>query len=170
MYNIFSWVFMPFYVIFRYLSSSRFYFKIKNRIYFNLGVNINEDVIVERYVDLLGMKNISIGNGSFVGKGCRLVAYNEKILIGKNVLIAANTIILTRTHNFKDNNTPINKQGYNNKPVNIGNDVWIGVNCVILCGVTIGEGAIIAANSVVNRDVEPYTIVGGSPARLIKKR
>ena len=58
----------------------------------------------------------------------------------------------------------------NNRPVTIGNDVWIGANVVILPGVVIGDGAILAAGAVVNKDVEPYTIVGGVPAKQIKKR
>lgn len=58
----------------------------------------------------------------------------------------------------------------NNRPVTVGNDVWIGANVVILPGVVIGDGAILAAGAVVNKDVEPYTIVGGVPAKQIKKR
>lgn len=58
----------------------------------------------------------------------------------------------------------------NNKPIEIGNDVWIGANVIILPGVTIGDGAVLAAGAVVTKDVEPYTIVGGVPAKIIKKR
>ncbi len=54
--------------------------------------------------------------------------------------------------------------------INIGNDVWIGYNATIMAGVNIGDGAIIAANSIVTKDVEPYTIVGGNPAKKIRKR
>ena len=57
-----------------------------------------------------------------------------------------------------------------NKPVIIGNDVWIGANAIILSGVTIGDGAVIAAGAVVTKDVEPYEIVGGNPAKCIRKR
>ena len=135
-----------------------------------LGADIKSAVYIEDDVDLLGLKNIKIGSGTFIGKSCRLIAYNEKINIGENVLIAANSVILTRSHNYSTTNISINKQGYSNKSVDIADDVWIGVNCVILYGVKIGQGAIIAANSVVNKDVEPYSIVGGSPAKLIKKR
>ena len=63
-------------------------------------------------------------------------------------------------------NKPYPKKG----DINIGNDVWIGYNATILAGVTIGDGAIIATNSTVIKDVEPYSIVGGNPANEIKKR
>lgn len=56
------------------------------------------------------------------------------------------------------------------QPTVIGNDVWIGAQCTVLAGVTIGDGAVIAANSVVSKDIEPYAIVGGSPAKMIRPR
>lgn len=58
----------------------------------------------------------------------------------------------------------------NNRPVLIGNDVWIGANVVILPGVKVGDGAILAAGAVITKDVEPYTVVGGVPAKIIRKR
>ena len=65
----------------------------------------------------------------------------------------------------------MNGKSYPNKgDINIGNDVWIGYNATIMAGVTIGDGAIIATNSTVIKDVEPYSIVGGNPAQEIKKR
>ena len=59
---------------------------------------------------------------------------------------------------------------HDDRPVVIGDDVWIGGNCMIMAGVTIGEGAVIAGGAVVTKDVEPYSIVGGIPARLIRYR
>ena len=61
-------------------------------------------------------------------------------------------------------------QGYNTKKVNIDSNVWIATNAIILPGVTIGEGAVVAAGSVVTKDVDPNTIVGGNPAIFIKNR
>lgn len=69
---------------------------------------------------------------------------------------------------FKEYPEPIDKDGY--YTISVGNDVWIGANVSILDGVTIGDGAIVAANALVNKDVPPYTIVGGVPAKIIKKR
>lgn len=170
MYKIISLLLLPIFIIHRYIFSSFSINLIKCQLYKNLGVKIGKNVRLERFVDLLGMKNIVIGENSFIGKGTRLIAYDSKIIIGKNVLIAANTIILTRNHIYSNKSIPINQQGYSNFPVTIEDDVWVGSNCVILCGVKIGKGAIIAANALVNKDVEPYSIVGGTPAKLIKYR
>jgi hypothetical protein len=63
-----------------------------------------------------------------------------------------------------------NRSSFSKGDITIGNDVWIGLNCTILDGITIGNGAVIAAGSVVTKNVEPYSIVGGNPAKLIKYR
>lgn len=69
-----------------------------------------------------------------------------------------------------NNGAPMNTQPPTEKDVIIGNDVWLGANTVVVAGVTIGDGAITAAGSVVTKDVQEYTIVGGNPAQVIKKR
>ena len=109
-----------------------------------------------------------------IGKHVRI---NENVFlqgiinIGDYVMIAPNVSIYSKTHNHHDINTPMVLSGETQtKKVIIENDVWIGINSVILPGVTIGKGSIIGANSLVNKDVEPYSIMGGTPARLIRKR
>ena len=73
-------------------------------------------------------------------------------------------------HVFDDLEQPISKQGLTKKGIKIHNDVWIAANCVILDGVEIGEGSIIAAGSVVAKNVPPYSVVAGIPAKVIKNR
>lgn len=90
--------------------------------------------------------------------------------IGSNVLMGPECVILTTNHNFNRRNVPIRLQGSTTKPIIIGNDVWIGQRVMIMPGVEIGDGAIIAAGAVVSKNVAPYTIVGGIPAKLIKQR
>ena len=85
-------------------------------------------------------------------------------------MIAPNVSIYSTTHNHMQRDIPMVLQGVKESEVIIGDDVWIGRNVMILPGVKINNGAIIGANSVVTRDVDSYTIVGGVPARVIKKR
>ncbi|MCL9775012.1 CatB-related O-acetyltransferase [Vibrio methylphosphonaticus] len=102
----------------------------------------------------------------------------DKLYIGDYVCIAAETIILMGgNHNHRADWFCLYpfmediEQSYQSKgPTTINDAVWLGMRCMIMPGVTIGEGAIIAANSVVTKDVEPYSIVAGSPAKLVKYR
>ena len=112
---------------------------------------------------------IIIGDNSGMGVNCSIP---NGTIIGKNVLMGPNTTILRGTHVFSRTDIPIIKQGsVELPPLRICDDVWIGHSCLILpkCQ-RIGTGAIIGAGSVVTKDVPDYTIVGGSPARVIKKR
>jgi acetyltransferase-like isoleucine patch superfamily enzyme len=90
--------------------------------------------------------------------------------IGNNVLIAGHCMIIPNNHNFKNKDKLIRLQGNSSKGIAIGDDVWIAHGCSILDGVSIGNGAVIAAGSVVNNDVPPYAIFGGVPAKEIGHR
>ena len=92
------------------------------------------------------------------------------IEIGNDVLIGPNVVIRSSEHMYSDPLTIIKCQGHIPGKIFIENDVWICANSVITSNVTIGKGSVIAAGSVVTTDVEPYSIVGGVPARIIKKR
>lgn len=92
------------------------------------------------------------------------------LTIGNEVLIAAHTVVIPSNHRFDRLDVPIYDQGTTQKGVNIGSDVWLGTCVVVLDGVTIGEGAVVAAGAVVTRDVAPQAIVGGVPARLLRMR
>lgn len=92
------------------------------------------------------------------------------VTIGARTLIGYNSAILSSNHIIPSSRLQIFGSGHEHKPVKIANDVWIGANCTILAGVSIGEGAVIAGGSVVTKDVEPFAIVGGNPAKLIRNR
>jgi len=113
---------------------------------------------------------VFIGNNCFIGGNTRLYAYGERITIGDNVIIAPDVFMITRNHIFADPHVPIKVQGYSYAPITIKDDVWIGFRATVLPGVTIGRGSVVAASAVVTKDVEPFSVVGGVPARLIKKR
>lgn len=124
---------------------------------------------------LHGVLIMTYGGTIEIGSVCSINPYtilygHGNLKIGNNVLIAAHTVIIPANHVYTDVNTPINLQGVTAKGITIEDDVWIGTGCKILDGVTIGKGAVIAAGAVVNKDVQPYTIVGGVPAKELKKR
>jgi maltose O-acetyltransferase len=122
-----------------------------------------------------------IGNNVYIakadkvtfGSGCRINenVHIEKVNLGNDVLIAPNVSILSRMHEFQRTDIPMSMQGYREeKTVTIGDDVWLGRNVVVMPGVTIGKGAIVAAGAVVTKDVPEYAIVGGVPANVISLR
>ncbi|OFW63503.1 MAG: hypothetical protein A2Z35_06610 [Actinobacteria bacterium RBG_19FT_COMBO_36_27] len=115
-------------------------------------------------------ENISLGLNSHINQYCCIWASkNSKIVLGDNLLMGPGVKIFSSNHGTKVG-IPMNIQTPIEKDINIGNDVWLGANSVVVAGVTIGDGAIIAAGSVVTKDVPAYTIVGGIPAKPIKKR
>ncbi len=120
-------------------------------------------------VILSGVGEIHIGDRSTIGHNSVLVS-RERIQIGSDCMLAAFCYVLDVDHEFADPEKPIPQQGLRIKPVIVGNDVWVGAGTFILRGVTIGDGAVVAANSVVTEDVPPYTVVAGCPARVIKQR
>ncbi len=113
--------------------------------------------------------------GLKIGKNCSV---NEwvyfqalgGITIGNGVRIAARSSILSVNHEFEDSSQLILNQGLRLEKVVIEDNVWIGINAVVLPGVKIGEGSIISAGAVVTKDVPPFSIVGGIPAKVLKNR
>jgi maltose O-acetyltransferase len=129
-----------------------------------VGLSISDGVRINN------PRMVTVGDHCYLGAGVQFYPWNERIIIGNNVLIAAGVRMITRKHGFADVDLPMSAQGYTNAPIVIEDDVWIGFQAIILPGVTVGRGSIVGAGAVVTRDVEPYTIVGGVPARLIRKR
>lgn len=111
-------------------------------------------------------KNIHIGN-DFTGNFNLTILDIREVYIGNHVMIGPNTLITTVGHPL----SPKARRGYmaHAEPVRIGNDVWIGGNVTILPGITIGNNVVIAAGAVVTKDVPDNSLVGGVPAKLIKK-
>lgn len=104
-----------------------------------------------------------------INDGCYLTAMFA-ITIGEGTSIGEYTSIRDYNHKFDDLSVSIKNQDYYGAPIEIGKDCWIGRGCMILPGVVIGNGAVVGANSVVTKDVPPYAVVAGIPAKIIKQR
>ncbi len=177
---------------FRQLCKKMMYSRMKNAL-LSRRVIIGENNTIGRSVEFdttLG-GDIIIGDNNEILTGCLIMTYGGTVrigsqcsinpytivyghgagtVIGNNVLIAGHCMIIPANHVISRTDIPIRQQGVSSKGIIIEDDVWIGSGCRILDGVTIGRGAVVAAGSVVNKSVEPYSIVAGVPAKLIKKR
>jgi acetyltransferase-like isoleucine patch superfamily enzyme len=114
-------------------------------------------------------EGLMVGDHSNIGPYC-YIGCSGHISIGNNVMISPRVSIYAENHVFEDAHNTIKSQGVQRQSVVIEDDCWIASNSVILAGVTIGKGSVVAAGSVVTHDVPPYSIVAGVPARLIKNR
>lgn len=115
-----------------------------------------------------GTPTLHIGDGSYIGRFIHINAW-QNVTIEKNVLIADRVFISDCEHAYSDPQLPIAHQGdVYRGPVTLREGCWIGINAVILPGVTVGRNAVVAANSVVRSDVADQTVVAGAPARFIK--
>jgi acetyltransferase-like isoleucine patch superfamily enzyme len=116
-------------------------------------------------------EKITIGNNTWIGENF-YVNGKADLDIGSGVIISRNVEIWTSNHNYNSddlNMIPYDKR-FINKPVKIGDNIWIGSRVIILPGVSIGEGAVIGAGSVVSHDIPPCAVVGGNPAHIVKYR
>lgn len=110
--------------------------------------------------------DVIIGDNTRIGLHCTVIGPVE---IGSNVNLAQGIVVTALNHNFTDCTRRIDEQGISTAKVTIGNDVWIGANATVLPGVTIGNHSVVAAGAVVTKDVPPYSLVGGVPAKILKK-
>lgn len=134
-----------------------------------LHIRLKKRSRLGKNVLIQGSGYFELGENSFAGDGF-VVGCNDSVVIGDDVMIAHYCTIRDTDHTIDRVDVPMIGQGINSSGVRIGNDVWIGHGAIILKGVAIGDGAVVAAGSLVNKDVAPYSIVGGVPAKLIKVR
>lgn len=122
----------------------------------------------DTFLETAGTGRIEIGTHVRLNMGTVLVAY-DRIRIGDDCLIGEYVSIRDANHGTAVGQ-PMRLQPHTARPIVIGNDVWVARGAIILGGVTVGDGAVVAANSVVTKDVPAMTIVGGVPARVIRRR
>ena len=123
----------------------------------------------------VGVQILSYGGEISIGDYCSFNPYcviygHGNLRIGNFVRVATQSVIIPANHQFEQRNIPIHHQALSKKGISIADDVWIGAGVKVLDGVNVGQGAVLAAGSVITRDVPAYAIVGGVPARLIKFR
>ncbi len=135
------------------------------------NISLGRGVALNRYASLTADRgSISLGDNVYVGDFCTISGDDGEVTIGNNVLIAAYTLIQAANHNFDRLDIPIMDQGHEPSFVHIEDDVWIGASCVICPGVRIGTGAVVGAGAVVTKDVPPFAVTGGVPAKVIRYR
>lgn len=127
-----------------------------------------------------------VGEGAFIAEDVRVIEPSGLVLgpragvapgavldcrggltIGADTMIGIQSILLTSGHRFTSRESPMRAQGFTQAPVTIGDDVWVGARVIVLPGTTVGAGAILAAGATVTKDVPPYAIVAGTPAKFI---
>jgi virginiamycin A acetyltransferase len=135
---------------------------------------IGENVVIDSFVKIKpagGAGDLVIGAATTVNSGCVFYTGNG-VHIGRDVAIAANCTFAPVNHEYADRHTPIRRQGFRPSKggIVVGDDVWIGANCVLLDGTMIGDGCVVAAGCVVRGTLEPYHVYGGNPLRQIGQR
>jgi acetyltransferase-like isoleucine patch superfamily enzyme len=162
------------------------------KLYFNPSVSIHNSVKLKlsTTIEVRGGGTISVGKNTELLENVLILTYGGSISIGErcsinagtiiyghgntcignDVLIAGGCMIIPANHNYEDKILKINQQGLKLKPIIIEDNVWIGHGCSILAGVIIGTGSIIAAGTVVNKNIPPNAIVAGVPGAILKNR
>jgi len=125
-----------------------------------------ENILIQHPITVAGASAVTIGNDVSIAAYVHIWGHGG-VSIGHRVMIGAHTSITSLTHDY---NEDVMRFTVVSRPVIIGDDVWIGSNCVVLPGLSIGDGSVLGAGSVVTKDVEPFSIVSGVPARVIGSR
>lgn len=142
--------------------------KFRVRYYNRHGCRISRGASLSPNVRVRGL--LEMGAGSSIAQNGSIGGWEAGVFIGENVMIAPNVVIVAFDHGTARTDIPMVRQENIAAPVYIEDDVWVSANVTIGKGVRIGKGSIIGANSYVNRDIAPYSIVGGVPAKVIKNR
>ena len=164
------------------IATMRYYSRLAQKITMEINTQYHEpEELAELFSQLIGKpvgdgfglfppfytdfgKNITIGSNVFINSDCKFQDQGG-IFIDDGALIGHGVVLATLDHDL----APEKRQQLHPAPIHIGKGVWIGANATVTSGVTIGDNAVIAAGAVVDRDVPPDTIVGGVPAKIIKK-
>jgi len=155
---------LPWY--FKFMGGNKF-----RNFLFRKITNCGKNVSIGRNSNIMGItKLLKMGNNVIIGDNFRLIGFEAPVTIGNNTAIGFDNVMITNQGIYKDKNKLVREQGYEHSPITIGEGVVTGGRVYIMKGVTIGKGAYVGAGSVVTKDVPPYAIVAGVPAKVIKFR
>jgi len=139
--------------------------QLSSRISLGVGTTIKQYAIITT-----SGGRIHLGKECNLGQFSMIATKKKNVIIGDFVRIGPHVSFIASNRRYEKRDIPILKQGITEKGITIGNDVWIGSGATILDGVNVGDGVVVAAGAVVTKDVPPYSIVGGVPARIIGER
>ena len=141
---------------------------LKARVQLNRRISFGRGTVVKSFAIIQNTKGrIKIGKDCAIGSFNHISTIDADITIGDYVRMGPRVTIMAMTSNYRKKDRLVMNQGYIYKGIKIGNDVLIGANAVILDGCEIGDGAVIGVGSIVNKDVAPYSVVFGVPAKVI---
>ncbi len=144
-------------------GAKRIRYWICKHLFAKCGKNVN----IEHGADIGTGKHTEIGDNSGIGINCTV----KRAIIGENVMMGPEVVFITQNHNFADPDKPLQGQGFiEYPPIVIGDNTWIGTRVIVLPGRKVGKNCILAAGSVITKDVPDYAIVGGNPAKVIRFR
>lgn len=127
-----------------------------------------KDINIEKGAYFGDGLQLEVGDNSGLGINCLVIG---PVKIGSDVMIGPDVVVLTRNHRFDRTDIPMRcQEDVEPQPVVVGDDVWIGARAILLPGIRIGDGAIVGAGAVVTKDVPPYAVVAGNPARIVRSR
>lgn len=146
----------------------RFGYALRRLLIKQIAVLAGADVVVKHNAQVGSGVGLVLGDRAQLGHNCRI---GNHVTLGCDVVMGPDVVIMTSAHAFEDPDIPVNRQGaLPIRPVVVGDDVWIGTRVIIMPGVAIGHGAVIGAGSVVTRDIPPFGIAVGMPAKIIRYR
>lgn len=150
-----------------------FYFfrwgKLRTKFYTLLMAEAGKNIFIFPPFHCPSPEGIHLKDNINISHNC-LIGGEGGVFIGNFVMIGPNTCIVSGNHGFLRGDIPMVRQKPISAPIKIADDVWIGANVIILPGTTIGQGAIVGGGSIVTKNIEPYSIAAGNPAKVIRKR
>lgn len=158
----FVWNFVSFF-FFRPFAGP-FFWRWRNMILITFGAKIGKGSKISSSAKVWAPWNLSVGDYTAIGAQAKI--YNpNRIVLGSKTVISQGAYLCTASHDITNKNNPLITA-----PIQVASFAWVAADAFISMGVTIGEGAVVGARSAVFKDVEPWTVVGGNPAKFIKKR